>query len=207
MKKLFTSLFLLMVGVIMLQAQTLSVAGKSIDLSSNGTYSGGNITSGTVTYTASSNTLTLKDVVISGNSSGILGMNLPSLTIELTGNVNITISGMSHGMRFQNCYVTLKGDHHSLNITGSSVADDFAGINLIAGSTLRVWNTHLKITNVPTAIYGNNTDDLQFIRVDGNIQGTKEAIRGFRNFVVSDDNFIFTEGATFQSGTHRKRHL
>ena len=205
MKKLFISLFLLMAGVMAVQAQSLTVGGKTINLTSTATYSGGDITSGTVKFDASTKTLTLTDVTItSSTNNGIYAYNLGTaysnkITIDVVG--TLSISSSFHGIRVEGSYVTITGNHNNININHTGSNDGFCGINLISGSSLEIWNAILDVKGgAGAAFFGGGDDKVEFIRVYADISSNKEAIHGFKYFTPYDDCLLFTENASFQSG-------
>ena len=155
-------------------------------------------------WDADTKTLTLKDVSISGGINGIYLYNIGTdssngITINLEGDVSIATQ--YHGIRVEGSYVTFTGNANKITINGSSSSSGYAGINLIGGSTMRVWNTYLEIKNYANAMSGSSSDVFSGVRLFADITGTTQAVKGFKTFDVTDDCSLFTTGAKFVSGT------
>ena len=201
MKKLFTSLILLMAGVMAVHAeQHLYVGGKSINLSSSATYSGGGITSGSVYYDASSKTLTLNNAVISGTNC-LSGRDFDQIYIKLDGDCKITPSTNDY-VRFDNSNVQIQGNGNKFTIDFSANTNSNYCAFDIEGGYLQIWNTIIDFkAGAGSGFYGSSSSGkLQMIRVYGTIKGDAGAIERFKSVDITDDCQIFTEGATYSSG-------
>ena len=202
MKKLFTSLLLLAVGVVFANAaSTLKVGGTSIDLTKDGTYT---IGSGTATFTKSSRTLKLTDISLT--NSDIYGNELGTSSstqyiIELESNLTIRNTN-TMGMRFDNSYVVIKGNGHLITIDNSAMTETGRSAIDAEGSHLDIWNARLDINSgASKCFYGNSSKGvLYFSRVYANLKGSPAAIYGFKSVTV-DDCLLFTEGSKFVAGT------
>ena len=203
MKKLFASLIMLVASITLANA-ALYIGGTTVDMGTSKNGITGSNFSGTVNWNASTKTLTLKDVSISGGINGIYLYNIGTdsgsgITINLEGDVSIATQ--YHGIRVEGSYVTFTGNANKITINGSSSSSGYSGINLIGGSTMRVWNTYLEIKNYANAMWGSSTDVFSGIRLFADITGTTQAVKGFKTFDVTEDCSLFTTGAKFVSGT------
>ena len=202
MKKLFTSLLLLAVGVVFANAaSTLKVAGTSIDLTKDGTYT---IGSGTATFTKSSRTLKLTDISLT--NSDIYGNELGTSAssryiIELESDLTIRNTN-TMGMRFDNSYVVIQGNGHLITIDNSAMTETGRPAIDAEESHLDIWNARLNINSgASKCFYGNSSKgELYFSRVFANLKGSPAAIYGFKSVTV-DDCLLFTEGSKFVAGT------
>lgn len=93
MKKLFTSLIMLVASITLANA-ALYIGGTTVDMGTSKNGITGSNFSGTVNWNASTKTLTLKDVSISGGINGIYLYNIGTdsgsgITINLEGDVSI----------------------------------------------------------------------------------------------------------------------
>ena len=203
MKKLFTSLLLLMAGVVMANAaSSLKVGGTSIDLTKDGTYT---IGSGTATFKKSTLTLSLKDISLSNNGiSGYeLGSSSSNFYINLESDLTITRNdSKGMGMRFDYSYVVITGNSHKITINNS--ANTNTGYPCIDAeeSSFDIWNARLDLSaGAGCCFYGNkNKAILYFSRVYGDLRGDAGAIQGFKS-ATFDDCMLFTSGSKFVAGT------
>ena len=203
MKKFFTSLLLLAVGVVFANAtSSLYVGSTRIDLTKDGTYT---IGSGTATFTKSSRTLTLKNVTLT--NSGISGYELgsPSETyyISLESELKITrTDSKGMGMRFDYSYIVITGNSYKITIDNSANTETEYPCIDAEESHFDIWNARLDLkAGASKAIYGNKDSGvLYFSRVYGDLKGDGGAIQGFKSATFSDC-MLFTEGSKFVSGT------
>ena len=156
MKKFFTSLLLLAVGVVFANAaSTLKVAGTSIDLTKDGTYT---IGSGTATFTKSSRTLKLTDISLTNQS--ITGYELGTSAssryiIDLESDLTIRNTNTA-GMRFDYSYVVIQGNGHLITIDNSAMTETGRSAIDAEESHLDIWNARLNINSgASKCFYGN----------------------------------------------------
>ena len=145
MKKVFTSLFLLMFGVIASHA-TLKVAGVTV--SSTGNVSAGQ--TGTIHYNASSHLLTFTDVTISSSSSEIIYYDgTDKLYVKFNG--KNTLSSSSNTVVFSyHADLVLYGEEGaggSATIKYTGTSDSKCGVYIRDGKKLTIHNLFLTINN------------------------------------------------------------
>ena len=201
MKKLFTSLILLIVGVMVVQSQSLSVGDKTIDLTKDGTYSVGG---GTATFTKSNSTLTLKNVSLSNASisGNKIGTSFTKrFYIELESDLTIKLTSNGQGMRFDYSYVVINGNGHKISIDNSAVTGNYSCIDA-EESELDIWNARLDFKGGGgSCIWGNSSEGvLALVCIYGDFKGSAGAIKGFKS-VLFDDCLLFTNGSKYVAGT------
>lgn len=202
MKKLFTSLILLVAGILVSNAQTLKIGNTSIDLTKNGTYTNVGTNNGTVTYDAASKRVTLKYVYLKDQT--ITGNNLSDATyyIRLQSSLNIVNSeGMC--MRFDYSNVVFEGNGYTMVLDGSSYASSGRSTFDAEESSIAFWNIFMRVeAGGSNAFWGNSTKgSLSFIRAYGDISSTSgAAFKGFKSMSF-DDGLIIDDNAKFVSGT------
>ncbi len=204
MKRIITSLVLLaavLVGTTS-WAQTLNVAGVSVDLNatSTQTITGSNI-QGKVTYSPSSKTLYLEDATINGS---IYGTNLGSSAstryyIYLKG-LNL-LKTSSRGIRFDNSYVVLYGATGAqLQINSEASNSDFSCIST-EGGHFEVWSVRLTMFGASKGFYGSSgSATLGFVNSIVSVDCDAGAIYGYKS-VAYDDCKCTDNDVKFQSGT------
>ena len=209
MKKIFTSLLLLVMGVMVCSAKSLTIGGTSINLSTSKTYTSSDIPalkSGSVEWNVNENELTLKNVTIdAGSSAGIYasGMgtsNQDRFYIYINGSATVK-STSGHGMRFDDCFVVLYGGSTAYLSVSTDGNSGYVGIDA-ESSNLSIWSIRLNIS-APNSygIWGNKNDGwLTFIGTYGDIKGKEAAVFGFKNLTL-DDCLIDTNGGKFVSST------
>ena len=145
MKKVFTSLFLLMFGVIASHA-TLKIAGVTV--SSTGNVSAGQ--TGTIHYNASSHLLTFTDVTISSSSSEIIYYDgTDKLSVKFKG--KNTLSSSSNTVVFSyHADLVLYGEEGaggSATIKYTGTSNSKCGVYVRDGKKLTIHNLFLTINN------------------------------------------------------------
>ena len=203
MKKLFTSLLLLAVGVVFANAaSSLKVGGTSIDLTKDGSYT---IGSGTATFTKSDRTLKLKNISLTNGSiyGNELGASNSRYTIELESDLTIKrTDNNGMGMRFDssNLIINCKGNKITID-NSANTKEGYPGIDA-EESYLSIWNGRLDIkAGASNAFWGNKTKgEIYFSRIYADLKGDRGAIYGFKS-VTFDDCLLFTEGSKFVAGT------
>lgn len=203
MKKLFTTLLFLMVGILFANAQTLKVGSRVIDLTKDGTYTGIGTNNGTATYKASSKKLYLKNVSMENET--ITGTDLSDYTIELQSGFTIENSG-GRCMRFDRCSIVFNGNGNQMNLDGSQYKSSDYSTFSAQDSNISFWNTILNVNASGShAFYGNEAKgSLHFIRTYGTISSDSPAaaFSGF-NSITFDDGLMlnpYNNGIKFVSG-------
>lgn len=207
MKKFFTSLLLLAVGVMFAEAQSITIGNKSIDLTKDGTYTGIGTSSGTATYKASSKSLYLKNVSLTNQK--IHGKNLGTSAtdrfyIYLESDLYIKHSEGTC-MRFDNSYIVFSGSNHTITLDGSYYPYEGSSTFYAGGSDVSFWNTFLYVYAAGSnAFYGNQSKGkITFSNCKGRIISTLfgSAFEGFSSFTLDDCLFDDSSGLKFVSGT------
>jgi len=217
MKKIFTSLLILMLAVMAANAQSLSIAGHSINYTTSKTYTSkdfSEIKSGSVEWNATSKTLRLKDVTIETDKSVcIYGSNLGSSSsdrhfIYVSGNA-ILKCAQAMCMRFDNSYIVIYGgdtSHLSLEANGPT---GYPAVD-VEGSFLSFWSIGLRIMSANTdGIWGNSTAGrLEFVGTYADITGKTAAVSGFSSITFDDcvmypytNKVVKGTGITYSNGT------
>ena len=200
MKKLFTSLIMLMTLLTASWAQTLKVGGVSVNLAATSvqTITGSTI-QGKVTYDPNTKTLYLENATINGEIYGNkFGTSASDRHfIHLSGS-NVIKSSL-HGMRFDNSYVVLYGSAGSrLNINTSDSNSDYACIDTETGH-FEVWGIRLIMNGKSCGFYGNESSGtLLFVNSMVTINCEGGAIQYCKS-VTFDDCKCVTTGATHKS--------
>ena len=200
MKKLFTSLIMLMTLLTASWAQTLKVGGVSVNLAATSvqTITGSTI-QGKVTYDPNTKTLYLENATINGEIYGNkFGTSASDRHfIHLSGS-NVIKSSL-HGMRFDNSYVVLYGSEGSrLNINTSDSNSDYACIDTEQGH-FEVWGIRLIMNGKSCGFYGNESSGtLLFVNSMVTINCEGGAIQKCKS-VSFDDCKCITSGATHTS--------
>ncbi len=161
MKKFFTSLIALM-AVLLCSSTALAgvtIAGKGV--SSTGNVTGTWLTSGTVNYNASSNTITLTNANVTLPSNDFIqSTGSTSLTIRVQGTCTFSLTGDSNNFLYAETGVSINSvdgqapGYLTVTSNGRSV---WMGNN----AYLNIWNTHVDLTSKDLeAMYGAGTTSL-----------------------------------------------
>jgi len=177
MKKLFTSLILLAVGVMVAQA-TVKVGG-SLPNASTGAFT---VSSGSAVLSGS--TLTLTNAVINAGSNPGIESDVDGLTIVIKGNCEIT--GTNRGLYLKN-NTTLRTSTASTLTIDNSTQSVYGAIKVENGATLLAEWLHI---DIKAQMYGfsglgNETLKLQCCEVKINLTSpgsTHSCIYGFSSF-------------------------
>ena len=205
MKKLFTTLLLLLGAVLVTNAQTLKVGSRVIDLTKDGTYTGIGTNNGTATYKASSKTLSLTNIVLENET--IIGTDLSgsTYTISLESSLSI-VNSTGRCIQFRNSKVVINGKGHRLDLDGSSYKESGLSTFGVEGSKIEFWNICLYVSGSGShAFYGSSSNStLHFIRTYGTISSDSpaSAFNGF-NSITFDDGLMlnpYNNGIKFVSG-------
>ena len=161
MKKFFTSLIALM--AVLLCSSTaqagVAIAGKGV--SSTGNVTGTWLTSGTVNYNASSNTITLTNANVTLSSNDFIqSTGSTSLTIRVQGTCTFSLTGDSNNFLYAETGVSINSvdgqapGYLTVTSNGRSV---WMGNN----AYLNIWNTHVDLTSKNLeAMYGAGSTSL-----------------------------------------------
>ena len=192
MKKLFTSLILLM-GVMIVQAQVY-VAGFSVDPGS----SSSNVKSGTAALSSDGKTLTLTNAVIepSGTYNGINNKGVAGLKIVIKG--TCSIKGKGRGI-ITNANTTISGEGGSLTVDVSENTDNYGCIKVENGATLTVEWINLTCKGKSFGIDGTGTETLNLLCCEVNVSttGSGSCIQQFAS-LSKNANYWFN-GETWNS--------
>lgn len=208
MKQIFTSLLLLILGVVVVNAQSLSVGGTDIDYATTKTYTSSDIPAlkkGTVKWDADAKKLYLDNATIETTGACITGNKLGSNAsdrhfIHINGDVYMK-SSVSHGIRLDDSYMVIYGTSTATLTIEANGLSGYCGIDA-EDSYLDIWSIKLKINaSNSTAIWGNKTKGrLSFVGTYADITGSISAVEGFSTMTLNDC-LLYTSGAKFVSGT------
>ena len=184
MKKVFTSLFLLMLGVMTTYATDYGLTVAGVNVTSTGNVSAGQ-SSGTINWDGS--TLTFTNVTISSTNRIVYftgTSSLTSLTIKFVGTNELTCTGNNFAIRSTK-NLTLDGVRYTCaNVLINSTYDDNGAIYVSGSSKLLIKDLFLKAVGKQYAITGTKSSTSfeimeSFLRADCG-SGTYGAICDFK---------------------------
>ena len=203
MKKLFTTLLLLMGAVLITNAQTkyLRVGDQEIDLTKNGTYTNIGNNNGTAKYVLSEKRLYLTNINLTDKR--ITGGYLSDATYYIRVESYLIIDNSNGScMRFDESKVVFEGNGNQIYLMGRTTSSGYSTFDA-EESDISFWNVFLYVlANGSNAFYGNSTlGKISFRGVWGNIQSVSgAAFKGFTSMSF-DDCLMTTDNAKFVSGT------
>ena len=183
MKKLFTSLVLLMVGVVATYATEYGLRVNGKNITSTGTISAGQ-TKGTISWDGTS-TLTFDGVEL----------NTSSTIVEYTGSIanfyivlkgNNVLSSSSHGFYFSpsssSSNLRINGERHVNGTTTITTKDGYPAIWMQSGNTLYLRYLYLNANGGKYAITGQGTQTLDVSEVVLNAKTTESGYGAVTDF-------------------------
>lgn len=211
MKKLFTTLFLLALGGVILEtslasAYELYVGGKEVTGSSLST--GGAIKSGTIKYNNSTKELTLTNVVINvdGTAEGIWNKGIDGLKIYFEGTCSITtpVTGILLGKSTTLSSTT--GGTLNIDVTGGTASSNYCCIWQKNGGTLTIEWLHLNYKGLNYGICGTAGSPTETFKalcceLKGSVTGTHACVSQFAS-VTTYSNF-WNENLTYSNNELR----
>jgi len=206
MKKLFTSLILLMVGVVAMQAADLTVGGKSI--TSSGDITGLGQSRGTISYDASAKQLTFDGVTINYSGDKLVNWTgTTRLTIRFKGYNRIDVSNYA----FYSSQANLRldgGIDVGAWVDVTTTGQNFAIATVKGGHTLDIRNMVLMAHGVEYCFTGDNSNlsnsKIEFMtcQVTATVSsGTVGAVARFGQATFDPKDAYLTTGA-FDTDKH-----
>ena len=205
MKKLFTSLFLLMLGVMTTYATDYGLKIAGVNVTSTGNVSAGQ--SGNIYWDGS--TLTFTNVSISSSTEVISYTGSSSITLKFVGTSTLNATGDGNVIYCPNANMTISGGKAvcataNLNYTGSGT---YAGIYIMGGKTLTIAHMYLNINGKEYGIVGssNNTEKLEVLTSVIDVKATNSsgrAISRFASATFDSRDAYLTGGAVFNSSKY-----
>ena len=200
MKKLFTTLLLLLGAVLVINAQTkiLKVGDQQIDLTKDGTYTGIGDENGTATYTVSEKRLYLKNIHLTDKM--ISGQDLSDATYYISLQSDLYVMQFTRFcMRFDRSNITFEGNGNNLILNGINNSSYGYSTFDAEDSNVTFQNVFLYVSaGGSDAFYGRNS--ITFNCVYALIfSSSRSAFKGFKSMSFSDCKL--ETGLKFISGT------
>ena len=200
MKKLFTSLVLLMIGVVATYAANydLYVAGKQVT-SSNA----GNIMAG-ISYDASNKTLTLNNCTLNaGSNYAIRNTGIAGLKIRIVGTCSVT-SSTDVFVFHKNTVVAGDLNNAGATLTAETTGETAAVFWAEDESEMCIYNLYLTAKGVKYCLFGYNYNEeakysklfMSCVEMTATVsEGTNGAVAGFLSASFDEGDAYLVEGA------------
>ncbi|MBQ7741558.1 MAG: hypothetical protein IJT90_01345 [Bacteroidaceae bacterium] len=200
MKKIFTSMLLLIAGVFIMTAQAADyqiwVGGLQVTDANKGNISPASLTYGTVTFDSDKKILHCNNVTISGAASGIV-IQEPGITVYFSGILNEFTSSNSNTFQATQS-VTLDGPNSGLNTVvlfkNTAESKTYAGMYFNCDGQLNIKNLSITVNSTHYAICGPSGSNAKLNTSCTTIYADSgegyPAVYRFSNWTMQDYGFL-----------------
>ena len=209
MKKVFTSLFLLMLGVMATYATNYGLSVAGVNVTSTGSVSAGQ-SEGTINWDGS--TLTFTDVTLSSSSSVVYYTGTSAITVKFIGNNTLTSTSETVFFSYH-ADMTLRGrfntgDRATIKYTGS--VDGRVGVYVRDGKNLKIIDLYLTVSGRNAGLVAETGDSYAsklsvttaVIDISTTSSGTA-AVRGFSSASFDSSDAYLTDGRYYDTTNKR----
>jgi len=209
MKKVFTSLFLLMLGVMATYATDYGLKVAGVSVTSTGSVSAGQ-SEGTIYWDGSTLTFTNVSLTTSENVVNYIGMN--SITLEFQGNNTVTSTGTTVLFSYH-ANMTIRGrlntgDRATVKYTGSETGK--LGIYVRDGKNLNIYDLYLTVSSKNSGIVAETGDSYAskltvttaVLDISTTTSGSA-AVRGFSSASFDSSDAYLTDGRYYDTTNKR----
>lgn len=209
MKKVFTSLFLLMLGVMATYATDYGLKVAGVSVTSTGSVSAGQ-SEGTINWDGS--TLTFTDVTLSSSSSVVYYTGTSAITVKFIGNNTLTSTSETVFFSYH-ADMTLRGrfntgDRATIKYTGS--VDGRVGVYVRDGKNLKIIDLYLTVSGRNAGLVAETGDSYAsklsvttaVLDISTTSSGTA-AVRGFSSASFDSSDAYLTDGRYYDTTNKR----
>ena len=209
MKKVFTSLFLLMLGVMATYATDYGLKVAGVSVTSTGNVSAGQ-SEGTINWDGS--TLTFTDVTLSSSSSVVYYTGTSAITVKFIGNNTLTSTSETVFFSYH-ADMTLRGrfntgDRATIKYTGS--VDGRVGVYVRDGKNLKIIDLYLTVSGRNAGLVAETGDSYAsklsvttaVLDISTTSSGTA-AVRGFSSASFDSSDAYLTDGRYYDTTNKR----